>query len=351
MNGELREIVAEHGRKYPRMEPTDAVKLVYQHVLGGGHLVKEEAGSLARLRAELAAVPQDGRPLGEPLGNGLARMHLQGLEAAGLSPETANRLFFLSAQTPMGSREQLLAGLETLRAVCAAGTLPFSPEALEAYLAAYAAQDYPPVSHSPAYRAAYAPAYRVIRAEYLALLPVLAAVDRVLARKGQARVAIDGRAAAGKTTLAALLAPVYGANLFHMDDFFLRDEQRTPERLAEPGGNVDRERFAAEVLAGLDSGEPFCYRPFDCSVRRLAAPVPVEPRPVTVVEGSYSLHPALREGHDVRVFVDISPEEQARRILLRNGPAMQRRFLEEWIPLEERYFDTFAIREEAKILL
>ena len=33
-----------------------------------------------------------------------------------------------------------------------------------------------------------------------------------------------------------------------MDDFFLRPEQRRPERFAEPGGNVDRERFAAEVL-------------------------------------------------------------------------------------------------------
>jgi hypothetical protein len=33
-----------------------------------------------------------------------------------------------------------------------------------------------------------------------------------------------------------------------MDDFFLRIEQRTPERMTEVGGNVDYERFLETVL-------------------------------------------------------------------------------------------------------
>ena len=37
-------------------------------------------------------------------------------------------------------------------------------------------------------------------------------------------VAIDGRCAAGKTTLAASLQAQLGCNVFHMDDFFLRPE-------------------------------------------------------------------------------------------------------------------------------
>ena len=48
-------------------------------------------------------------------------------------------------------------------------------------------------------------------------------------------VAIDGNSGAGKSTLAALIADVYDCNLFHMDDFFLRPEQRTEERLKETG--------------------------------------------------------------------------------------------------------------------
>ena len=50
-------------------------------------------------------------------------------------------------------------------------------------------------------------------------------------------------AGSGKSVLGQLLSEVYSCNLFHMDDFFLRPEQRTAERLAEAGGNVDRERF------------------------------------------------------------------------------------------------------------
>ena len=46
-------------------------------------------------------------------------------------------------------------------------------------------------------------------------------------------IAIDGRCASGKTTLANKLAQHFHANVFHMDDYFLRKEQRTKERLSE----------------------------------------------------------------------------------------------------------------------
>ena len=50
-------------------------------------------------------------------------------------------------------------------------------------------------------------------------------------------IAVDGPCTAGKTTLAAALAAEFDCNIFHMDDFFLRPHQRTPERLAETGGD------------------------------------------------------------------------------------------------------------------
>ena len=33
----LEQILQDHARKYPKMEPTDAVKLIYQNEFGGGH--------------------------------------------------------------------------------------------------------------------------------------------------------------------------------------------------------------------------------------------------------------------------------------------------------------------------
>ena len=72
---------------------------------------------------------------------------------------------------------------------------------------------------------------------------LLQRIRALAATQPRVLVAIDGRCAAGKTTLAASLQAQLECNVFHMDDFFLRPEQRTSERLHQPGGNVDYERF------------------------------------------------------------------------------------------------------------
>ena len=53
-------------------------------------------------------------------------------------------------------------------------------------------------------------------------------IDDLLKTGKQIIIAIDGNCTAGKTTLAAVLEKEYDCNVFHMDDFFLRPEQRTP---------------------------------------------------------------------------------------------------------------------------
>ena len=88
-------------------------------------------------------------------------------------------------------------------------------------------------------------------------------IDELLTQKDMVIVAIAGKCTSGKTTLASKLAQIYDCNVFHMDDFFLRPEQRTPERFAEIGGNVDYERFREEVLLPLKSGKAVSYRHFD----------------------------------------------------------------------------------------
>ena len=60
-------------------------------------------------------------------------------------------------------------------------------------------------------------------------------------------LAIDGRCAAGKTTLAAELAEQWGCNVIHIDDFYLSFRDRTPERMAQPGGHMDLERLQEEM--------------------------------------------------------------------------------------------------------
>ena len=163
-------------------------------------------------------------------------------------------------------------------------------------------------------------------------------------------IAIDGRCASGKTTVAETLARSLNANLIHMDDFFLRPEQRSPQRLAIPGENIDHERFLTEVLQPLREGKRFTYRPFSCESMTLGIPVEVLPKPISIVEGSYSCHTALRELYDLRIFITVDPNEQMKRLRARNGPYAEV-FRERWIPLEEAYFSNCNVESACKLTL
>ena len=175
-------------------------------------------------------------------------------------------------------------------------------------------------------------------------------IDNCLTQKNQVIIAIDGSCTAGKTTLATALAEVYDCNLFHMDDFFLRPEQRNSERFSEAGGNVDYERFYEEVLLPLKSGLPFSYRPFSCMNMALTDPVQIQPKKLSIVEGTYSHHPYFQNPYDLKFFLTVSPELRRSRILER--PAfLHQKFFEFWIPLEQEYFKAFSIQEQADIIL
>ena len=171
------------------------------------------------------------------------------------------------------------------------------------------------------------------------LLPIILEDLEELSRK-QERVflALDGRCAAGKTTFAAWLQKRTGCSVISMDHFFLRPEQRTKERLSQPGGNVDYERVREEALVPAKKGEPFSYRPFNCHGNFWEEPVRVEPGSLVVIEGSYSCHPTLGEFYDRKIFLTVSFEEQLRRIEKRNGREALAVFEKKWIPLEELYF-------------
>ena len=178
---------------------------------------------------------------------------------------------------------------------------------------------------------------------------VFSRIDRLLARREQVTVAIDGSCAAGKTTLAGQIAERYDCNVFHMDDFFLRTEQRTKERYAQVGGNVDYERFREEVLLPLKAGRWICYRPFDCKTFTLSEGIMTAPGKLNIVEGSYSLHPYFGELYDLKIFLTVDPETRRARILQR-PEFLHRRFFEEWIPMETRYFEEFGIRERCNLV-
>ena len=347
---DLSEILRAHSARYPLMMPCDAVKLLYQNEFGGGHIVENEKASLSYLLSEYdSARFRKNAPVSEEIGGGYARLYLHPDQIP--YAECVNRVFVLSSRRRDGSRERFEQKLALLRACTDEGMFSFGAEELADYLAAYRAAGYPPVSHSEPYRAAYLPAYRVIDARYVRLMPAVYAMYDLFLRKRNPVICIEGRAASGKTTAAELLAPVIGAQIIHMDDFFLPPELRTDSRYAEDGGNVHYERFHDEVIRGIERGEAFSYRIFDCGVMDYTDVRTVDPARPIIIEGAYSMHPYFGDACDLRIFSDIDPALQRARILARNGEAMLRRFETEWIPLEERYFRTYDIRSACDLIL
>lgn len=169
-------------------------------------------------------------------------------------------------------------------------------------------------------------------------------IERVQ-KKRPLYIAIDGRCAAGKTTLANNLQDILECSVIHMDDFFLRPEQRTEERYAQSGNNVDYERIIEEVMIPLKEGKEISYRPFICKEQRLGEPITVSKSDIYIFEGAYSCQSNLYDFYDFRIFLDIDEEERLKRIEKRNGKEQLEIFKQKWIPLEERYFTEQNIRE------
>lgn len=177
--------------------------------------------------------------------------------------------------------------------------------------------------------------------------PAVKAVERLMKEspKDMLLVAIEGRCASGKTTLAAYLQEQFDSHVFHMDDFFLRPEQRTRERLAEVGGNVDYERFREEVLLPLQKRQAVNYRKFSCRTGRIESREEVSFCRLNIIEGSYSLHPFFAEPYDLKIFMDIDADSQMKNILIRNGAKQSEDFKRLWIPKEEAYFEKYRVEE------
>jgi len=343
---QISQLLKEHYVNFPELELQDAVKFLYQHHMGPGHLITNEQAALDRLQSEWDRIPADpNAPLSTPLGNGLCRLNLSTCKAISLSSKTVSRLFFLTARDFSADFTAMEQSLDAVRC------LPFQPEQVSAYLNTYRTQGCPMVSHSEHYRNRYQPAYRVVFERYVNYIPVLIAIDDALTRHSALRVAIDGPCASGKSTLGAALREIYHCPLFHMDDFFLRPEQRTPQRLAEPGGNVDYERFSREILSPLLAGLPVRYKPWLCHSGAFGPEITENPCALSIVEGCYCLRPDLRNAFHLCIWVDTPWSVRRQRLLERGGSDVLARFEQQWIPLENRYFDHYHIADLCHIHL
>ena len=164
-------------------------------------------------------------------------------------------------------------------------------------------------------------------------------------------ITIDGPCASGKTTLADKLAGIFGAAVVHTDDYVIPHAQKTPERLAIPGGNCDVDRLTEEVVAPWKRGDAVLIRKYDCRNDRM---LPAEKLPdcrLLILEGSYCNLPAIRQYADLRLFMNTPWEIRKERLEKRESAPYLQMFFDRWIPLENHYFEAYGLPDRECIVL
>lgn len=157
------EIIKAHVKKYPQMQPQDAVKLIYQSELGVGHLIKSADMFYERLISEFTSLDNiPSESFVEDIGGGYVRVDLNRLDTERLSLDSLSELCLRSAEECVGTLSAFTEKLDLLSESFRELSFEFSERELFDFITAYKNIGMPPISHSDTYRALYKPAYRVV---------------------------------------------------------------------------------------------------------------------------------------------------------------------------------------------
>lgn len=311
----LEEAIQLERQLHPCGTRQDLYKLIVQSCLGNGHLITSPEDSFQALQKEKSIAGKDSL---QEIGNGFIRVPLSYMKEEDLL--LWNELFIESAKKRSTRR------------------------IFDQALQNYGFVDEGIVSHSQEYKEHYDPHYRVFRKEYVDYFEVFKVALHAL--QEHRVLSIDGPCASGKTTIGKILSSFLECPCIHMDDYFLQANQRTAQRLEEPGGNIDYERFHQEINDAWNQNQPIHMRSYDCSSQTLRREVIVEKSPILIIEGSYANHPYLDDMQAFKIFMDIEPSIQKER-LQKRSPDKFVDFIEKWIPMEEKYFHAFSIKEKS----
>lgn len=167
-NNGITPYLASQLRLHPSMTPQDIAKLCYQAAYGAEHLLSDLEAARRYLMREMEATEGDGAlPLVEPISDEVARVNLAPWKARGLSVDLLFDLFAATATVSGDGAAALEAYLAEADAYLRNHDTPVSPSDWQVFLTWYDGQGRPAIHHSPAYREAEKPAYRIVRRELL----------------------------------------------------------------------------------------------------------------------------------------------------------------------------------------
>ncbi len=164
-----KDLVHFHFNRYPKAEPRDFYKLIYQGVFGVGHLISSKAYDYLveeANRVDLADYPD--RELIEPVSEDglMVRVYLRPFMRAGLSLDKLFEVMKRSSEIE-GDMEQFMSIWKDFAQMVKDGQIPVPENKMGQLLKLIEEEGIKPMHHTESYRDAYYPAYRVVWKPFL----------------------------------------------------------------------------------------------------------------------------------------------------------------------------------------
>ncbi len=326
----MNKFINYHLQKYPKMTTQDIVKLLYQNHFGPGHFIKDIKTINKYFEDELTNnnINYD-ENLYEHIGNNFIRVNIFPF-AKYFDKSYLIHAFYQSSLFNYNDHNLFNHFKSSLQMIKNDG-----------FLDNY---KYNNVHHTNTFNKLYNPHYRVINTSFLSVdMKVRQLQNYIDSFKDFTILALEGKCASGKTTISSKLKNV---TIIDVDEFFLKKELKTKERLNEIGGNIDYDLYE-QCLKQIKPNTTITYTIFDCQSQSYKNKTISISNKVLLV-GVYSYHAKVRKYIDHLCFLLINEDEQLNRLKER---ILFDKFINEWVPLENKYFDSYDFIGKCDILI
>lgn len=158
-------------------------------------------------------------------------------------------------------------------------------------------------------------------------------------------IAIDGRAGAGKTTLANELFLALSLHrkvtVIHLDEIYAGWELALSDALTTS---------LSQIMKSISAGESVTLPIYDWTWQQFDSTREIFPCDLIIIEGVGSAQRVVRNLATASIWIDIDQQRGLERVLGRDGIAIQDQ-MHLWQEREERHFLSDATRENADFIL
>ena len=168
----MKNIFIEHYQKYPKMQISDFLKLLYQSCFGPKHLYQNHDFVTIHnyMEMELVKIKHESTTYIEDIGSGYLRIYLSAVRQKYISQEQLEQIFWDSMLDSFDldqATDNFLEGIEILKELCEQKAILIPSQVAISEINAYLLDGVRPIHHSETYQKTYSPHYRVVSRKYL----------------------------------------------------------------------------------------------------------------------------------------------------------------------------------------